>query len=106
MEQSERLSDLQQFTKAELIYYLTQVEVYLPSCLSPKACILEKRLDDVDAQIKTNLQESGALNELYKNKQISDMDYLLQRQKLNREWWRLNRKQDKIENELYPREIS
>jgi len=95
--------NLSRYTKAELIYYLTQVEVYLPSCLSPKTCILEKRLDDVDAQIKINLQESGALNERYKNKQISDTDYIFQYQKLNGEWWRLNRKWDKIENELYPR---
>ena len=97
-------SELQQFTKEELICYISRIEFFLPSYPSIKECILEKRLDDVGKLIDKNLKACSDLSTRYGNKQISGIDYLSQSMKLNDEWRRLDKKRDKIEKELYPRE--
>jgi|GEM_PF-5054730 len=97
-------SELQQFTKEELICYISRIEFFLPSYPSIKECILEKRFDDVGMLINKNLKACSDLYTRYKNKQISNIDYLSQSMKLNDEWRRLDKKRDKIEKELYPRE--
>lgn len=92
---------LKKFTKEELIYYLKKIEFYIPSgkTESIEYCILNKRHEDLTQEINNLWSDITNLLEEYKTNQ--NFDKLIEVQKLNKERDRLEKKQRKIEKELW-----
>lgn len=96
-------ASLQQFTKSELIDYIAAVDFRLQR-YPPERYILEIRLNRTYAEIDANLNKTEELISAAKAQQINALTFHTQHAALMEEWYRLNNKQKKIEESLYPKE--
>ena len=94
--------ELQNYSKDELIWYLTQIAMYLPEYSPPGMVILGKRLDDTYKKIEINIKNRLALHETHAASEMDTVDYLLRSAKLQKAWKRLQKQRDQLMEQLYP----
>jgi hypothetical protein len=92
--------ELQQYTKDELIFYLEEIQFYIPSYEkeSIKSTILWKRYEEIGVKIQKTLTESTELVNKYN--ETLDLDILVKIQKLKKERDKLWKKEKKLQKEL------
>lgn len=94
-------TDLSKYTKEELIYYLTTIQMYIPKNKTStiRYSILSKRHQDISKEIADVLADTTiAIEQLNENRTV---DQLILVKQLNEKYTRLSNKQRKIEKELW-----
>lgn len=92
--------ELQQYTKDELIFYMKQIQSYIPHYAEPiKKVIMWKRYTEINDKIDKILTDCTELAEQYN--ETKDIKILVKLQSLGKERDRLWAKEKRMQKELF-----